>query len=97
MRAYCDQLGIPHQDQIIRKQASRGFADQGLVLTQQSLIPELTVTADGVFWHPVGADDADMLISKEIFPLGTAIERARKLLAEQSARRQAMAEAFVCA
>lgn len=97
IRAHCDQLGIPYQDQIIRKQASRGFADEGLVLTQQSLIPELTVTADGVFWHPVGADDADMLVSKEIFPLDTAIKRVRELMAEQFARRQAMAEVFVCA
>ncbi len=97
MRAFCDHLGIPHLDQIIRKQANRGFADQGVVLSQQSLIPELTVTADGVFWHPVGADDADMLVSTEIFPLVTAIEQVRELMAEQFARRQALAEVFVCA
>ena len=97
MRAYCDQIGIPREDQIIRRQANRGFADQGLVLTQQSVVPEVTVTADGVFWHPVGADDADMLVSTEIFPLDRAIERVRELMAEQFARRQTLAEVFVCA
>ena len=97
IRAFCDQLGIPRRDQVIRKQANRGFADQGLVMTQQSLVPEVTVTADGIFWHPVGADDADMLVSTEIFPLDAAIERVRELMALQFARRQGLAEVFACA
>ena len=73
------------------------MAYQGLALTETALMPELAVPADGGFWHPVVADDDDMLVSKEIFPLDTAIERVREWMAEQFARRQALAEVFVCA
>lgn len=97
MRALCDRLGIGPEDRIIRKQARRGFAVDGLVLTPASLVPEVTVTADGVFWHPVGADDRDMLVSPAIFPLSTAIERVRGLQAEQFAHARTLANVFVCA
>jgi pyruvate-formate lyase-activating enzyme len=97
MRALCDQLGIGPEDRIIRKQAKRGLATDGLVLTPESLVPEVTVTADGVFWHPVGADDHDMLVAPAIFPLSTAIERVRCLQAERYAHARTLADVFVCA
>jgi hypothetical protein len=29
----------------------------------------VTITAEGVYWHPVGAEDADLLVTRDIFPL----------------------------
>lgn len=92
LSAYLSGLGIPREDQLIRPLARRGFSDEGVVLTVESLLPEVTVTADGVYWHPVGADDADQLVTKEIFPLRDAVElvtdrfRAHRLAADQEAQ-----------
>ena len=58
----------PGNDQVIRPVAQRGFADDGLALTVETLIPEVTVTADGVYWHPVAADHDDQLVTRELVP-----------------------------
>jgi organic radical activating enzyme len=97
MRAFLDRLGIPRDDQVIRPRARRGLARRGVVLTAQALIPEVTVTAEGVYWHPVAADDEDMLVTSEHFPLGDAIQKVRTLFAEQQHKAEALAEAFTCA
>jgi organic radical activating enzyme len=97
MRAFLDQLGIPRDDQVIRPLARRGLARRGVVLTAQALIPEVTVTAEGVYWHPVAADDEDMLVTSEHFPLAEAIEKVRTLFADQQRKAEALAEAFTCA
>jgi pyruvate-formate lyase-activating enzyme len=73
LRTFLTNLGISQDNQILRPIAKRGFADEGLVLTTETLIPEVTVTADGIYWHPVGADDADQLITPDLFPLAPAI------------------------
>ncbi|HZG89146.1 MAG TPA: radical SAM protein, partial [Pseudonocardia sp.] len=49
-RVFLDALGIARDDQVIRALARRGVAETGLELTVESLIPEVTVTADGVYW-----------------------------------------------
>ena len=97
MQAFLDRLGIPRGDQVIRQVARRGLAVKGVVLTTESLIPEVTVTADGVYWHPVAADDEDMLISATPFPLAGAIDQVRTLFLAQQQKADALAEAFVCA
>ncbi len=71
--AFLDSLGIAPEDQVIRALAHRGVADHGIELTLESLIPEVTVTADGVYWHPVSADHDDQLVTHDIFPLQHAI------------------------
>ncbi len=38
-----------------------------------NLVPEVTVSLDGVFWHPLSTDP-DMRVTEEIFPLKTAVE-----------------------
>jgi len=47
-------------------------------LARADLVPEVTITADGVFWHPVGADDGDLLVSREIFPLADSFAAVRQ-------------------
>lgn len=74
--AFLESLGVPSEDRIIRALARRGVADQGVELTVETLVPEITVTATGVYWHPVGAEHADQLVTADIFPLQSAITQA---------------------
>jgi hypothetical protein len=64
-------------------------------------LPEPTVTDRGVFWHPVGADDDDLLVTREIFPLAAALERIRRalpaLLDAQRRLGERIASVFHCA
>jgi sulfatase maturation enzyme AslB (radical SAM superfamily) len=92
-----DELGIPRDDQIVRPIALRGVASTGVVLTTETLIPELTVTAEGVYWHPVGADHDDQLVTRDLFPLATAMTEIRLRFADYRRRTEAAAQRFPCA
>jgi hypothetical protein len=46
-----------------------------------NLIPEVTVNVDGVFWHPLSTD-ADMQISRSLFPLADSVTRIRRQMDE---------------
>lgn len=94
---FLDGLGIAAEDQVIRALAHRGVADAGLELTVESLIPEVTITADGVYWHPVAADHDDQLVTREIFPLGPVIKEVRRRFVEHRLRADAAASWFPCA
>jgi len=96
-RVFLDSLGIDRDDQVIRALAHRGVADSGVELTVESLIPEVTVTADGVYWHPVTADHDDQFVTREMFPLRDAIAEVRRRFVEQRARADAAAQWFPCA
>jgi MoaA/NifB/PqqE/SkfB family radical SAM enzyme len=67
-------LGIPDEDHFVRPLAKRGYSKEGLELDMTNLLPEVTVNLDGTFWHPLSTD-ADMQVSKKIFPLAGAVER----------------------
>ncbi|MCB0255073.1 MAG: radical SAM protein [Anaerolineae bacterium] len=67
-------LGIPESDHFIRPLAKRGYSKEGLDLDMSNLLPEVTVNLDGAFWHPLSTD-ADMQVSKSMFPLSTAVDR----------------------
>ena len=73
-------LGIPDEDHFVRPLAKRGYSKEGLELGMGNLVPELTVNLDGIFWHPLSTD-ADMQVSKSIFPLESAVERVKSQLA----------------
>ncbi len=72
-------FGIPDEDHFVRPLARRGYAREGLELNMNNLVPEVTVNVDGVFWHPLSTD-ADMQMTKQIFPLRNAVERIQKQL-----------------
>ena len=72
-------LGIPDEDHFVRPLAKRGFSKEGIELGMGNLVPELTVNLDGIFWHPLSTD-ADMLVSKKMFPLSDAVERVQRQL-----------------
>lgn len=69
-----DHFGIPDEDHFVRPLAKRGYSKEGIELGMGNLLPELTVNMDGIFWHPLSTD-ADMQVSKQIFPLETAVTR----------------------
>ena len=95
--AFLAGLGIAREDRVIRALAHRGSAEEGLELTLETLIPEVTVTATGVYWHPVSAEHADQLVSRTIFPLQEAIDEVRARFAEHRAHAVATAQWFPCA
>jgi MoaA/NifB/PqqE/SkfB family radical SAM enzyme len=78
--AFHRSLGIPDEDHFIRPLAKRGYSKEGLELDMTNLVPEVTVNLDGVFWHPLSTD-ADMQVSRKIFPLQASVERIQSQLA----------------
>ena len=95
MRRLCDlhrSLGVPDEDHIVRPIVRRGraaTADMGVAASFEQLDPELTVTADGAFWSPVGPTvrdgrlDTDMLLTRTTAPLATPVAALMKTLAER--------------
>ena len=67
-RAFLDAERVAHADRIVRRIALRGFAEDGLALARADLVPEVTITAEGVYWHPIGGEDSDLMVRSEIFP-----------------------------
>ena len=77
--AFHRSLGIPDEDHFVRPLARRGYSKEGLKLDMSNLIPEVTINLDGVFWHPLSTD-ADMLVSKKLFPLADSVQRIQQQL-----------------
>jgi TusA-related sulfurtransferase len=96
-RLFLDNRRIGEADRVIRRIALRGFATDGLALGRADLLPEITITADGVYWHPVGAEDADLLVTPEIFPLAEAFAAARRAFERERAHGRRLATIFNCA
>ena len=72
-------LGILDEDHFVRPLAKRGYSREGLELDMSNLVPEVTVNLDGVFWHPLSTD-ADMQVSKTLFPLAQPVQRIQEQL-----------------
>jgi pyruvate-formate lyase-activating enzyme len=94
---FLDAREICAEDRVIRRVALRGFAPQGLALARADLVPEITISAEGVYWHPVGADDADLLLTAEIFPLAEAFAALRRALERETEHGRRLATIFNCA
>ena len=94
---FLDGLGIAPVDHVIRPVAQQGVASTGVQLSRESLVPEVTVTADGVYWHPVAATDDQALVTPQIEPLGPALSEVYRLFTEQWAAAKTSAALFPCA
>jgi MoaA/NifB/PqqE/SkfB family radical SAM enzyme len=76
-------LGVPEEDHVIRPLARRGFSSEGMEVSPSCLLPEVTVNADGVFWHPLASPSSkDMQVSRQIFPLAEAVACIQQQLDE---------------
>jgi uncharacterized Fe-S cluster-containing radical SAM superfamily protein len=96
-RRFLDGQGVEEEDRVIRRIALRGFAAEGVALSRADLVPEITITAEGVFWHPVGAEDADLLVTREIFPLSDAFAAVRRAFDREREHSRRLAAIFNCA
>ena len=96
-RHFLDAQQIAEENRVIRHIALRGFASQGVALARPDLVPEVTITAEGVYWHPVGAEDADFLVSREIFPLADSFAAVRRAFDHEREHSRRLATIFNCA
>ncbi len=96
-RSFLDAHDVREEDRVIRRIALRGTAMAGVALARADLVPEVTITADGVFWHPVGAEDSDLLVSRDIFPLAQSFAAVRRAFDRESEHQRRLAKIFNCA
>ncbi|WP_263366482.1 Rv1681 family radical SAM protein [Edaphobacter bradus] len=96
-RQFLDEEKIAAEDRVIRRIALRGAASEGVAVTRADLVPEVTITAEGVYWHPVGAADADLLVTHEIFPLSEAFAAVRRAFDREGEHVNKLARIFNCA
>jgi uncharacterized Fe-S cluster-containing radical SAM superfamily protein len=96
-RQFLDAEKIAAEDRVIRRIARRGVAGEGVAVTRADLVPEVTITAEGVYWHPVGAEDADLLVSREIFPLSESFAAVRRAFERECEHANKLARIFNCA
>ena len=96
-RQFLDEEKIAAEDRVIRRIALRGSASEGVAVSRADLVPEVTITADGVYWHPVGAEDADLLVTHDIFPLSESFAAVRRALDREGEHANKLARIFNCA
>jgi pyruvate-formate lyase-activating enzyme/TusA-related sulfurtransferase len=96
-RRFLDEEKIAEEDRVIRRIALRGAASEGVAVTRIDLVPEVTITADGVYWHPVGAEDDDLLVTREIFPLSESFAAVRRAFTHEHEHSHKLAKIFNCA
>jgi MoaA/NifB/PqqE/SkfB family radical SAM enzyme len=103
LRGLLSALGIEGDDFAVRPLVQRGFAageTTAIGVSDAVMVPELTITADGAHWHPVGADlesSPDFLVAHG----DVSLAEAKRLVVERFlALRQAdgsLPRAFACA
>ncbi len=100
LRELLTDLGISLENHIVRPLIKRGESESGMEVEGSMLVPELTVSAEGVAWHPAGVNDAgitDLLISSEIFPLRQAVEAVVERFLEYRQLDGSLPRAYHCA
>ena len=96
-------FGIGGDDFAERPLVQRGFAAEAADAVEVSdavMVPELTVTADGAHWHPVGADIAsspDFLVAQGQVPLAEAKRLVIERFLELRQADGTLPPAFACA
>jgi len=96
-RQFLDEQEIVAEDRVIRRIALRGSAAKGVAVSRADLVPEVTITAEGVYWHPVGAEDADLLVTRDIFPLSESFAAVRRAFDREGEHAHKLARIFNCA
>jgi hypothetical protein len=94
---FLDEEKIAAEDRVIRRIALRGAAREGIALGRADLLPEVTITSEGVYWHPVGAEDTDLLVTHDIFPLAESFAAVRRAFDREGEHANKLARIFNCA
>src|SRR4051794_28426592 len=100
LRALLANVGIEGDDFAVRPLVKRGFSDEGLDVTDAVMIPELTITADGAHWHPVGGDLAaspDLVVARGHVTLAEAKRRIVERFLRLRQADGSLPEALQCA
>ena len=85
LRGLLGDVGVSGEDFAVRPLVRRGFAERrgvGADVSDAVMVPELTVTADGLHWHPVGGDvesSPDMLVA----PAPVSLADGKRLVTER--------------
>ena len=72
LRIFVAALGVAEEDFFVRPLAKRGFSSEGIELGAADIVPELTVSNEGFYWHPL-TTGPDLLLTKRLFPLRDAL------------------------
>lgn len=97
LAALFDRLGLEEDQRVVRRVARQGEANSGLVVSRTSLVPEICLTVDGVWWHPVAATDPAMKIADDWSPLAETIEKVRAEYRSHRIAGDVLASTFPCA
>jgi hypothetical protein len=85
LRELLEGVGVEGGDFAVRPLVRRGFAAEepsAIEVDDAVLAPELTVTADGVHWHPIGGDldsSPDLLLAAG----SVGLAQAKRLIVER--------------
>ena len=82
VRAMLTELGVSPAHFAVRPMLRRGLSTDGLDIGEDTTVPELTVTTDGLHWHPAGADTASSPDMHLAGP-GTRLGDGKRLVAER--------------
>ena len=103
LRARLATMGITGDGFAVRPLVQRGFAtevDGAIQVSDAVMVPELTVTTDGVHWHPVGGDrDAspDFVVAEGEVSLAEAKRRIVERFLRLRQADGSLPDAFQCA
>lgn len=97
LEALFDELDLGEDQRVVRRIARQGAANDGLSVSRTSLIPEVCVTAEGVWWHPVAAIDPTMKVRDDWSPLELTIEQIRDEYRMHRLTSDVLASTFPCA
>lgn len=92
-----DELRLTDDQRVVRRIARQGAANAGLVVSRASLVPEVCVTAEGVWWHPVAATDPTMRVANHWWPLPRVIDSIADEFRTHRVRGDVLASTFPCA
>ena len=95
--ALFDDLSLEDDQRVVRRVARQGSANAGLTVSRVSLIPEVCVTAEGVWWHPVAAIDPAMKFADVWSPLAASIDGIRDEYRRHRITGDVLASTFPCA
>jgi hypothetical protein len=100
LRALLAAKGVRGRDFAVRPLVKRGHSADGVAISEENTVPELTVTADGWHWHPAGADldtSPDMLLAGPDVSMAEAKRRAVELFLRLRQRDGSLPLVYNCA
>jgi hypothetical protein len=100
LRTLLAAKGIRGRDFAVRPLVKRGYSDEGVAISEDNTVPELTVTADGWHWHPAGADletSPDMLLAGPDVSMAEAKRRVVELFLRLRQRDGSLPLVYNCA